>query len=348
MRNLQKILIIRFSSLGDVILVSPLIRILRNTYPNTQIDFLVKSEYVDTVKFNPHLSNVIELKTNEKEELRWLKEEIRRCRYDLIIDIHNSLRSRYLRWFSRARFTTSVNKRVVARFLLVNLKWNIYKNLFSVDQRYLETVKRYGVNDDGNGLEIYLPKDTITTTKAMMERFKLEKYDVVLGIAPTARHFTKRWLPERFVEFGVEFSKQYQSKMFIFGSKDERDYCEDIAQMINTRVGTSTAENLSGKLTLLETAAALDYCYVVVTNDSGLMHLAAARKKKIVAIFGSTVKEFGFIPYRTDHIIVEQSNLPCRPCSHIGLATCPKKHFRCMKNISVEDVFDAVKQMVSK
>ncbi|MDI6767512.1 MAG: lipopolysaccharide heptosyltransferase II [Bacteroidota bacterium] len=346
MKAFNKILIIRFSSLGDIILASPLIRNVRTTYPNAEIDFLVKSEYADVVKFNPHLSNVIELKTNEKEELRWLKEEIRRRRYDLIIDIHNSLRSRYLRLFTGGRFITSVNKRVIRRFLLVNFKWNIYHNTLSTAERYLETVKRYGVNDDGNGSEIFLPKDTITTTKSIMERFKLEKYDIVLGIAPTARHFTKRWLPERFVEFGVEFSKQYLSKMFIFGTKEEHDYCEDIAQMMNTRAGTNVAENLAGKLTFLETAAALDYCKIVVTNDSGLMHLAGARKKKVVAIFGSTVKEFGFFPHRTEHIVVEKQNVTCRPCSHIGLASCPKKHFRCMKDISVDDLFDAVNQMV--
>lgn len=346
MKVVGKILIIRFSSLGDIILASPLIRNLRNTYPNADIDFLVKSEYSEVVKFNPHLSNIIELKTNNKEELRLLKEEIRHRRYDLIIDIHGSLRSRYLRLFSRSRYITSVNKRIVRRFFLAYFRWNIYKGVSSVAERYLETVKRFGVNHDGNGLEIYLPKDTITTTKAMMERFKLEKYDVVLGIAPTARHFTKRWLPERFVEFGVEFSKLYQSKLFIFGSKDEHDYCEDIAQMINTRIGMNTAENLAGKLMLLETAAAMDYCQIVVTNDSGLMHLAAARKKKVIAIFGSTVKEFGFIPYMTDHIIVEKPNIPCRPCSHIGFASCPKKHFQCMKDISVDDVLDAVNQKV--
>jgi heptosyltransferase-2 len=99
---------------------------------------------------------------------------------------------------------------------------------------------------------------------------------------------------------------------------------------------------------LLETAAALDYCNVVVSNDSALMHIAAARKRSIVAIFGSTVKEFGFFPYRTRHIVVERTDVRCRPCSHIGLDHCPKKHFRCMKEITAPDVMNALEEALGR
>jgi ADP-heptose:LPS heptosyltransferase len=170
---------------------------------------------------------------------------------------------------------------------------------------------------------------------------------MVVGLVPAAKHFTKQWLPERFVALGEMMAKKHRAKIFVFGGKTETDYCGDIAQMINANLGLSVAESFAGKFSLLETAAALDFCGVVVSNDTGLMHLAAARKKKVVALFGSTVREFGFFPYGTDHIVVEQSGLPCRPCSHIGLAKCPEGHFKCMKDTTVEQVVEAAEKLLA-
>ena len=345
MRDLKKILIIRFSSIGDIVLASPLVRVLRKTYPNAQIDFLVKKEYAELVQFNPHLTSIIVLTSSEKEELKAFRDSIRASRYDLIIDLHNSLRSRYLRWFSGARYIRVVDKRVVARFLLVNFKWNFYRGVLSVPDRYLETVKHIGVRDDGKGLEIFIPEETTMAVGAIRSKYKLEHFDTTLGIAPMAKHSTKRWLPERFVEFGVRSAEDHRTKILIFGSREESDACGDIAQMINAEVGSSVAESLAGRLSLLETAAALDYCDLVVSNDTGIMHLAAARKKNVVAIFGSTVREFGFYPYGTESIVVEREGLSCRPCSHIGREECPKGHFRCMKDILVDDVIQAAKKL---
>jgi heptosyltransferase-2 len=344
---LNKILIIRFSSIGDIVLASPLIRVLRSAYPSSQIDFLVKAEYAELVKFNPHLSSVIELKTVEQEELKSLKNEIKLHRYDAIIDIHNSLRSQYLRWFAGVENSSVVNKRVITRFILVKFKWNYYRSIVSVAERYLETVKKFGIQNDGLGLEIFIPDETISTANSMMDKYQLSRFEYVIGVVPSARHFTKCWLPERFVEFGVEIAQKRRVKIIIFGSKEEHDYCGDIAQMINTKLGSNAAESLAGKLTLLETAAVLDICNLVLTNDTGVMHLAAARKRKIVAIFGSTVQEFGFFPYDTENLVIERKGLSCRPCSHIGLAKCPRGHFRCMKDIQVNDVITAAQKLLT-
>jgi lipopolysaccharide heptosyltransferase II len=348
MPNLQKILVIRFSSLGDVILSSPLIRNLRAAYPSARIDFLVKTEYADTVQFNPHISSVITLKTSDGQELRSLKKYIRQTGYDIIIDIHNSLRSRYIRLGAGALHTTVVKKRAIKRFFLVKFGWNFYHKVIPVADRYMETVRKFGVSDDGGGLEIFFPEETRHAISTIMERYKPEKYEIVVGMGPAARHGTKRWLPERFVELGVALAKRYRCKIFLYGSREETDFCGDMSQMMNTRSGYTVAENFAGKLNLLETAAALDYCHVMISNDSALMHMAAARKKNTVAIFGSTVKELGFVPYRTRSIIVERNDVHCRPCSHIGLAECPKKHFRCMKDISASDVMSAVEEILVK
>lgn len=345
MRAINKILIIRFSSIGDIILASPLIRALRAAHPDALIDFLVKSEYAELVRYNPHLSSIIELKTSEKEELKQLKLKIRSEHYDVIFDIHNSLRSRYLRKFSGAKHTSVVNKRLIARFARVNLKRNIYSKVISVADRYFETASAYGVRDDGKGLEIFIPDDTVSAVRALMSKYNLSRYERVVGFAPSAKHFTKRWPTERFVELGITISKQHMAKILIFGGKDDADYCGDIAHMINADLGSSAAESIAGNFSLLETAAALDSCNVVVSNDTGLMHLAAARKRDVVAVFGSTVREFGFFPYGTRSIVVENESLPCRPCSHIGLAACPEGHFKCMKDITAGRVYAAVEEL---
>jgi lipopolysaccharide heptosyltransferase II len=346
MRDLQNILIIRFSSLGDIVLASPLVRILRTTYPDARIDFLVKSEYAPIIKYNPHLSTIIELITTERDELKALKKTICTTQYDAIIDIHNSFRSRYLRLFSGVRYVSVVHKRVFARWILVNLKKNIYRKIVPVADRYIEAVKKFGVQDDGVGLEIFLPEEATTTIASLMSKFKLERYDHIIGFAPGARHFTKRWLPERFVELGVRLGSTGKKKIFIFGSKEETEYCGDIAQMINSRCNASVAANLAGAISLLETPPALDYCDMIISNDTGMMHLAAARKKSVIAIFGSTVREFGFFPYATESVVIERNDLSCKPCTHIGRASCPEGHFRCMKDITVEEVLAAAEHML--
>jgi lipopolysaccharide heptosyltransferase II len=348
MRTLNKILLIRFSSMGDVVLASPLIRILRNAYPVAQIDFMVKREYAELLKCNPNLSRVIELRSDEQEELKALKSEMRRQRYDAIIDLHNSLRSRYLRMFAGARSVRVVNKRLRERFFLVRFKRNYYRSVTPVAERYIETVRKFGIRDDGGGLEMFVPEEIAQSVAVLLGKFRLERYGTVIGMAPMAKHFTKRWLPERFVEYGVRCAKENGAKILVLGSREETDICGDIAQMINAGAGTNAAESLAGKISLIETAAVLDHCALLLSNDTGIMHIAAARRKKVVAIFGSTVREFGFFPYRTESIVVERAGLPCRPCSHIGLARCPEGHFKCMKETGVDEVLAATRTLLAR
>ncbi|MGA2623784.1 MAG: glycosyltransferase family 9 protein [Bacteroidota bacterium] len=347
MEDLQKILIIRFSSIGDIVLASPLVRAVRTRYPAAQIDFLVKSEFAELVKFSHHLSTVIELRTADRRELKDLKKRIREEHYDVILDIHNSLRSRYLRGFSGAKSIGVVNKRVVDRFFLVHSKLNFYDRIIPVAERYLETAMRLGISDDSKGLELFIPDETMFAVSSALSKFRLERYDTVIGFAPAAKHFTKRWPQERFVELGVLYAKERKAKILVFGGKEDVEYCGDIAQMINTASGSGVAEIFAGRFSLLETAAALDSCDVVICNDTGVMHLAAARQRRIVAVFGSTVREFGFFPYGTESIVMESKGLSCRPCSHIGLEQCPKGHFKCMKDVLVDDVMNAVSQLVN-
>lgn len=334
-----KTLVIRFSSIGDIVLSTPLLRVLRARFPHGQIDYVTRTEYAELVKSNQNLNRTYEFDARGGfEALRVLKKKIRDEKYDLIVDIHDSLRSKYLRSLKGPK-RVIVNKRVLERSMLVKLKKNLYREIFPVVDRYIETLRELGVANDGKGLELHIPDEVLLRVSGKMAKLNLNRFEKVVGFCPGARHFTKRWPSDRFARLGSALAQKTDSKILLFGGEDDQGVCSQICWEINNQAGAERATSLSGQLKLLETAAAMEYCDVIVTNDSGLMHIATAMRKKLIAIFGSTVKEFGFFPYDPQAVVLERSGLPCRPCSHIGRSECPEKHFRCMMEIEPDEVF---------
>jgi lipopolysaccharide heptosyltransferase II len=337
----NKTVVFRLSSIGDIILSSPLLRGLRSAAgPAARIDFVVKKQYAELVKFNPHLSIVHEYdEATGLDGLHQLGEELRAEQYGLVVDIHNNLRTKYLRRRCEGAEIVQVSKQGLERWILVHLKKNIYKDNVPVAERYLSTVSRFDVVNDGKGLEIFIPDEIQFGVTSRMGSLRLHRYRKVIGICPGAKHFTKRWPQEKFAAIASRLSREFEAKIFIFGGVDDRQPGTEIAAVIAKETGEQSITNFAGTLRLLETAAAMEYCDLIITNDTGLMHLASARQKKILAIFGSTVKEFGFFPYGTESVVLERNDLSCRPCSHIGRNSCPEKHFRCMNDITAEDVY---------
>ncbi len=344
--NLSKILIIRLSSIGDIILASPLIRCIRAKYPDSQIDFLVRKDYSELVSYNKNLSNVIEFDIKSGSRgLNELASNINKAGYDVILDIHNCLRSRYIRKNSSAK-KFIINKNIIRRFLLVNFKINIYNNYISVIDRYINTASSLSVNNDGRGPEVFLPEAINHRITDTINYLNLPDHSVLIGAAPSAKHFTKKWPRDNYAKLFSSLIKNLNAVIINLGGKEDKDYIDEIVENVNSGLTEKKCLNVAGKLTLLETAAAIDRCSLLITNDTGLMHLAAARKRKIAAVFGPTVKEFGFFPYGVEVAIIENNNLNCRPCSHIGSSECPKKHFKCMKEISVDGVFLNIKTLL--
>jgi lipopolysaccharide heptosyltransferase II len=340
----QKILVIRMSSIGDIILATPLLRVLHAVHPSSSIDFIVRKEYGELLRYNEHLHHLYEFDANDGfSGLRKLKKQLHEVQYHLVIDIHNSLRSRYIRWMLGAGDVVVVNKRIIARALLVRLKRNIYRTIVSVADRYIEPVRNYGIKNDQLGLELTIPDDVRTQAAAKMTKAGFPVSGLLIGFCPSAKHSTKCWLQERFAELGSQLVKDSHARILLFGGSEDKEKCRWIAKAINDIHGQGCAVDLSGELSLLESAVAMESCRFIVTNDSGLMHVSCAMKKKVVAIFGSTVREFGFFPVGTESVIVEKTGLYCRPCSHIGRTTCPEGHFRCMNEIRVEEVMSAVR-----
>jgi heptosyltransferase-2 len=337
-----KTLVIRFSSIGDIILATPLLRALRRRFPKGQIDFVTRKEYAELVKNNHNLNFTYEFDVQTGfEGLRQLKRRIREESYDLIVDIHDSLRSKYLRSM-RGVERAVVNKRLVQRTALVKLKKNLYKNGLPVPERYIEAVQRYGVENDEKGLELHIPDEVLFGVSGKIAALRLHRFEKTIGLCPGARHFTKRWPRERYAELAAKVLHTVDAKLLLFGGLEDRGSCSFIHQQVQSEGKKERVTDFSGELSLLETAAAMQYCDVVVTNDSGLMHMASAMQRKIVALFGSTVREFGFYPYRAQATVLEEEGLSCRPCSHIGRPACPEEHFRCMMDISVERVHNAL------
>jgi heptosyltransferase-2 len=179
-----------------------------------------------------------------------------------------------------------------------------------------------------------------------MATMKLSHFEKVIGLCPGARHFTKRWPPERFARVGAACAQKLEAKILVFGGREDETICNQICWDINNQTGAERASSFCGKLGLLETAASMGYCDVVITNDTGLMHIATAMRRKIIAIFGSTVREFGFFPHDPDAVVLEHTGLDCRPCTHIGRSECPEKHFKCMLDIQPDEVYSRVKALL--
>lgn len=337
---LTKTLVIRFSSAGDIVLATPLLRALRSRFPHAEIDFAVKRDYAGLVRHHPAITRVLELPGGGGgEALRRLRADVRAGQYDLLIDIHGSLRSRWL-CVGTGR-VVRVRKRVIPRMVLVGFKKNVYARWGgapSVVERYFEPVKPLGVQDDGMGPELFPAPEDYSTVSRILSDTGIRDGERCVVLAPGARHWSKRWPAERFAAVGAALasgSGRHPAKpggvwCFLLGGADDTTVCADIAGGIRNQSPGANVVNLAGRLTLTGCGLIMDRASVVITNDTALMHIAAARKRPVVAIFGPTVREFGFFPVGTTSVVLERTDLACRPCTHIGGPTCPAGHFRCM------------------
>jgi heptosyltransferase-2 len=334
----KKILIVRFSSLGDILLATPLIRCLRQSFPQAVIDFAIREKFSELLKNNPHLNEILILR--EPADYRCLQELSRKVHnrnYSDIIDLQSNFRSFYLTLGTGVNIYRGSPPRIKRTFLIW-WKVNLLHNALPVPLRYLSAVAKLGVKDDGHGLEFFISEEFEAEAQKVWKELKL--FDKRVGsIAPGAKWFTKCWGAKKYIELGTLLLKDKCDKLLILGSSEEKLLCEEVSQGI----GTSTID-ISGKTDLVLAGALIKKCQFFIGNDSGLSHLASAVETPVVVIFGPTVKEFGFYPFRSKSVVVEKE-ISCRPCSHIGSKYCPEKHFNCMNSITVEQVLSALEKL---
>lgn len=324
----NKILVIRLSSLGDILLTTPFIRAIKTQFHHIKIDMLIREEYADVIKLNPYIDKKLLFKKGDKGNID-LIEQLRANRYELVIDLQNNLRSKKIISSLKIR-NVKFPKKSFDKFLLVNFKINKLRKAQQIPVRYSNTIQNLKLDEQG--------LDLFTDKSANAELFGKNN---LMGFCPGARHFTKRWPKEYFIELGNRLT-QDGYRIILFGGKIDKEICAELVNKI------SGAINLSNNDELLQTASDMKLCKAVVCNDSGLMHTASSTGTKVIAIFGSTVKEFGFAPFNCSNLILENNSLTCRPCSHIGRSNCPKKHFECMKSIKPEFVFKKLKQFLTQ
>jgi lipopolysaccharide heptosyltransferase II len=322
--NIKSILIIRLSSLGDILLSTPLIRTLKNKYAHIEIDIIVKRQYYDVIAHNPHLRNKYSFSSAKRKEIL---SELKKQKYDLILDLQNNLNSRKLTASLKGK-TVRFKKKTLEKFLLVNTKINLLKYAPQIPVRYAETIQGFELDDSG--------LDIVTTALPSDFLLKNENY---IGICPGSRHFTKMWSLDYYVKLCRLLIKNGWN-ILLFGGLTDRKICLEIKNQVPEAI------NLQNDDDILQTAANMILCKAIYCNDSGLMHTACAAEVPIIAFFGSTVKEFGFTPYKNKSIILEIESLSCRPCSHIGKNHCPKKHFKCMTEISPQKAYEALEEVL--
>lgn len=323
----MKVLVLRFSSIGDIVLTTPVVRGLKQQ-ANAVVHYLSKAAFEPILRPNPYIDQVFSFNKEVSEVLPALKAE----RYDVVIDLHNNLRSRWVKWqLGRPAYT--FDKLNIEKWLLVNFGWNRLPDMHIVD-RYMASAASLGVHYDGKGLDFFIPEGLGWQHSQQVDNMPSQPYIAfVLG----ATHATKR-LPQEKI---IDICNQLQQPLVLLGGKDEAESAIQVTQKTGAHV-----INMCGKLSLYESASVVRDAALVLTHDTGLMHIAAAFRKKIVSVWGNTIPAFGMYPLYPDGIqlntTIEVSGLPCRPCSKIGYSKCPKGHFACMKSISTEQIISQI------
>jgi ADP-heptose:LPS heptosyltransferase len=325
----QRFLIIRFSSIGDIVLTSPIVRCLAAKYPEAEIHYLSKPAFRGILESNPYISKVWMWNEDSKE----LIDELRSMQFDYIIDLHHNLRS-FLVKSKLNRKSVSFNKLNIEKYLYVNFRIGKLPNIHIVD-RYFETLVNLGVVNDNQGLDFFIEeKDAIKINDLLPDTHHKGYIALVIG----ALKATKRLPFDKL----LELCEQLKFPIVLLGGESEKNEGVLLSEKLGPRV-----LNMCGKLTLGQSASLVKQAMVVVTHDTGLMHIAAAFQKPIVSIWGNTIPEFGMYPYlpsaESKQFIAEVKELPCRPCSKIGYTACPKKHFRCMQNQDLEKIAEEVR-----
>lgn len=324
-----KFLIIRFSSIGDIVLTTPVIRNLKQQIEGAEIHFLTKKAFLPVVEENPYIHKIHLYDKNFAQIIADLKAE----NFDFIIDLHKNLRSARFK-LALKKVSFSFPKLNIEKWLMVNLKVNRLPDTHIVD-RYLETVKLFNVKNDQLGLDFFIKSDNEMNTQILPENFRKGYIALVIG----ANHSTKQ-LPDEKI---ISLLKAINFPTLILGGKDDAGRGDAIVREIG-----ELCLNYCGKLTLQQSASFVKQSKLVITPDTGLMHIASAFKKNILSIWGNTIPGFGMYPYLPGESsqVFQVNNLKCRPCSKIGYDKCPLKHFKCMNLIDLDAIAQKAKQLL--
>ncbi|MCW3083409.1 MAG: glycosyl transferase [Bacteroidetes bacterium] len=322
---MKKFLIIRFSSIGDIVLTTPVVRCLKKHSADFEIHYLTKKSFKGILENNPYITKVHCIEKDVNEVIADLKKE----NFDFVFDLHNNLRSSQVK-MKLGKPSAAFKKLNFKKWLLVNFKINKMPAVHVVD-RYMQLLEPMGIKNDNKGLDYFIPeKDEINSNSLPASHQNARLNDAVgqgyIGFVIGAKHFTKQ-LP---VEKIISICKKLNQPIILLGGKEDAARGAEIENAVGTNI-----YNACGIYNLNQSASIIKNATKIITHDTGLMHIAAAFKKEIISVWGNTVPAFGFTPYLPAPAskIVEVTGLSCRPCSKIGYDKCPKGHFKCMREI---------------
>ena len=320
----MKVLVVRFSSIGDIVLTTPVVRGLKKQL-GANVHFLTKSNFHSVISANPYIDQIHLLNNENWDDLiKRLKVE----KFDYIIDLHHNLRTLKLKLALGVK-SFSFNKLNLQKWLLVNLKINWLPEVHIVD-RYLACVKPLGVIKDDQGLDYFIDTQDEVSLTSLPLAFQNGYTGLVIG----AQHYTKR-LPESKL---IEVIEGISQPIVLLGGPTDTDLAERIS-----KINPDLIFNACGKYNLNQSASLVKQAQKIITNDTGLMHIAAAFNKEIHCIWGNTIPAFGMGPYAIDTAYNYEVNaLSCRPCSKIGFQKCPKGHFNCMNQQEIQTLIAQV------
>ncbi|TAE72119.1 MAG: glycosyltransferase family 9 protein [Bacteroidetes bacterium] len=325
----MKILVIRFSAIGDIVWTTPAIRCLKQQIPNAVIHFCTKKIYQEVVENNPYIDTFHFL---DEKGLHFLLKTLQNENFDFVIDLHNNQRTAYLK-FRLGKKSYTYKKLRFRRWLFVKFKLKNVLPKNHIADRYLETLKPLGIVPDQKGLDFFIAPNKIIPLDYFPELHQKEGFAVfVIG----ASYFTKR-LP---IQKMLALCKKITLPIVLIGGKEDQIMGDELINLFEKETQTKDfIFNTCGKLSIAQSASVVQQSKVVFAHDTGMMHIAAAFQKKLYSIWGSTVPELGLFPYKNENaILLENKNISCRPCSRMGKDACPKKHFKCMNDLDFSNV----------
>ena len=311
---------IRFSSMGDIIYTTPVVRCLKQQIPDCEVHFLTKDQFKYIYQQNPYVDKLHILKPKLRDTIQEIKEE----KFDLIIDLHNNLRTSIIKMVTGLPSSTYKKERI-KKWLALKFKWTSFFSEDHLVDRYLETVKFLGVTNDNKPIDYY-----VRNQYKISEFLPTSHQDRFIAFVIGATHFTKRMPNEKIIEIcrGIDLP------IVLLGGNDVTENATEICNALGNKVySTCGVTNLDQSVFIVSQA------HKIIGFDTGLTHIAEAFDKPIASIWGGTTPELlGVYPYKVKDSLIVGIDLPCRPCSKFGLEKCPLGHFKCMKNIPAEVV----------
>lgn len=328
----MKLLVIRLSSIGDIVMTTPLIRCLKLQMEGSDIHYLTGASYQEVLRGNPHLTAIHAWKENDGTMGERLKAED----FDLVIDLQNDPVSRKMVDFLRKPFLR-YDELPIRKKILTTLKWNLMPAGEHVVDRYMKTVASLGVRHDGLGLEHFIPKGEEISERDIPASHQLGYIAITAG----ASRFTKI-LPVAQMQ---ELCRRIDHPIILLGDQMDVDRAFAISGVDPIKI-----YNACGKFSLHETADLIRRAKFLIAHDTGLMHIGTALRKPVISIWGSTVPSLGMTPYygkkaegpESMYDTVQVRKLWCRPCTDVGRDHCPLGHFKCMRRLSIDELLQRV------